>query len=88
MVKPAATRKKKMTAGSDQGKRMRTRAEAWLVILAVLGVFAYPVVIRILEHQLLMKECSDLGIDRMVQRPSDDDLRHLVNDCERGWRRR
>jgi len=77
-----------MTAGSAQEKRMRTRAEAWLVILAVQGVFAYLIVTRILEHQQFMKECSDLGIGRMVQRPSDDDLRHLVDDCERGWPRR
>jgi hypothetical protein len=77
-----------MTAGSDQGKRMRTHAEAWLVILAVLGVLTYLIVTQTLEHWQFTKECSDLGMDRMVQRPSDDDLRHLVDDCERGWRRR
>ena len=73
-------------ADSDQKKSMRHSAEAWLVILAVVGISTYLVLPRFLEHRRFMKECSELGIDRMVQRPSDDDFRRRVDDCERGRR--
>jgi hypothetical protein len=53
---------------------MRTGVEGWLVILAVADIAAYVIITRRLEHRQFLAECSELGIDRMVQRPSDDDL--------------
>jgi hypothetical protein len=74
-----------------QKQSMRFGAEAWLVILAagvVLGFVAYPIVGGWIEHRQFLKDCADMGVDRMVQRPSDDDFRRLVDDCERGRRSR
>jgi hypothetical protein len=59
---------------------MRTGVEGWLVILAVAGIAAYVILTRRLEHRQFMAEGSELGIDRMVQRPSDDDLGQRVNE--------
>jgi hypothetical protein len=68
---------------------MRTsRAEAWLVISAAGCFLGYLVLTWALEQRRFAAECAELGIDRMVQRPSDDDLRRMVDDCERGRRRR
>jgi hypothetical protein len=53
---------------------MRTGVEGWLVILAVAGIAAYVILTRRLEHRQLLAECSELGIDRVVRQPSDDDM--------------
>lgn len=64
-----------------------SRAEAWLVISAVACFVGYLILTWTLEQRRFLAECAELGIDRMVQRPSDDDLRRAVDDCERGRRR-
>jgi hypothetical protein len=67
---------------------MRLHVEAWLLTVVVLGVAGYLIVTRTLQYRRFMNECSELGIDRMVESPSDDDVRHMVDDCKRGRRRR
>jgi hypothetical protein len=75
-----------MIGRSIMANRMRLSAEAWIVILTVLGFGTYFAVVGSAEHRRFVKECSELGIDRMVELPSDDDLRRLVQDCARGRR--
>jgi hypothetical protein len=60
----------------------------WLVILALTGLVVFYFV-GTPEYRRFINECSEAGVDRMVQPPSDDDLHRLYMDCRDGrWRRR
>jgi hypothetical protein len=63
-------------------RNMRLWVGAWLVILTLIGIVFY--FIGSPGYRRLMNECSEAGVDRMVEPPSDDDLHRLYLDCRRG----
>jgi len=62
----------------------------WLMVGACLAILTLIGLIGCFVgspgYRQLMNECSEAGVDRMVEPPSDDDLHRLYLDCQRGRR--